>query len=52
MKKLKIEIDTNQVSNQKFIEDLGVRVEKCGILAEKTQHLLETNTIELNRKLK
>jgi hypothetical protein len=52
MKKLKIEIDTNQVSNQKFIEDLGVRVEKCGILAEKTQHMLETNTIELNRKLK
>jgi len=38
MKKLKIEIDTNQISNAKFTEDLSMRVEKCGIALEKNTH--------------
>lgn len=35
MKKLKIEIDTNLITNTKFSEELSMRVEKCGIALEK-----------------
>lgn len=51
MKKLKIEIDTNLITNTKFSEELSMRVEKCGIALEKNTNQLHNNTVDLNKKI-
>lgn len=51
VKKLKIEIDTNKVANDKFNEDLSMRIEKFGISLEKNTYQIHNTIVELNKKL-